>query len=122
MSDRLDMLVEVISGAVTDKLATRPVLVEVGSRLALAEAFVIASAPTDRQVRAIAENVMDEVATRLGERPVRIEGRSEGRWVLLDYSELVVHVLIEEDREYYALESLWGDAPLRELEDPQLRR
>lgn len=121
MSDRLSELVEVIASAASDKLATRPVLVEVGSRLALAEAFVIASAPTDRQVRAIAENIMDEVAAKLGERPVRIEGRSEGRWVLLDYSEIIVHVLIEEDREYYALESLWGDAPLREL-DPEGKR
>ncbi len=121
MTNRVNELVDVIAQAASDKLATRPVLVEVGNRLALAEAFVIASAPTDRQVRAIAENVMDEVAKQLGERPVRIEGRAEGRWVLLDYSEVIVHVLIEEDREYYALESLWGDVPLREL-DPEAQR
>lgn len=121
MSNRMNELVKVISKAASDKLATRPVFVEVGNRLALAEAFIIASAPTDRQVRAIAENIMDEVAAKLGERPVRIEGRAEGRWVLLDYSEVVVHVLIEEDREYYALESLWGDAPVREL-DPEAQR
>lgn len=116
MTSRHDALIDVIARAASDKLATNPVAVEVGSRLALAEVFVIASAPTDRQVRAIAENVMDEVAIELRERPLRIEGRSEGRWILLDYGDVVVHVLIDEDREYYALERLWGDVPVRQLD------
>lgn len=121
MTSRHDTLINVIAAAACDKLATNPVAVEVGNRLALAEVFVIASAPTDRQVRAIAENVMDEVSAQLHERPLRIEGRSEGRWVLLDYGDVVVHALIDEDREYYALERLWGDVPVRQLDPEQAR-
>ena len=66
---------------------------------------------TTGQVRAIAENVMDVMDESLGMRPERIEGRSDARWILLDYGDVVVHVLVEEDREYYALEKLWGDRP-----------
>ena len=86
-------------------------LVDVTSKLALADAFVVVSAPTDRQVRAIAEDIMDRVWAEYGRRPTHIEGRAEGTWVLLDYSELFVHVLSEDEREYYALERLWGDCP-----------
>lgn len=81
------------------------------SKLALADAFVVVSAPTDRQVRAIAEDIMDRIWVEHHRRPAHIEGRAEGTWVLLDYSELLVHVLSEEEREYYALERLWGDCP-----------
>ena len=88
-----------------------PVLVDVTSKLALADAFVVVSAPTDRQVRAIAEDIMDRIWVEHHCRPAHIEGRAEGTWVLLDYSELLVHVLSEEEREYYALERLWGDCP-----------
>ena len=88
-----------------------PVLVDVTSKLALADAFVVVSAPTDRQVRAIAEDIMDRIWGEHQRRPAHIEGRAEGTWVLLDYSDLLVHVLSEEEREYYALERLWGDCP-----------
>jgi ribosome-associated protein len=83
----------------------------VSGRLGISDAFLIASAPTDRQVRAIAEEVMDRVSRDRGVLPLRIEGRVDARWVLLDYGMGVVHVLTEEDREYYALEKLWGDCP-----------
>ena len=109
-SQTLDTL-RVAATAVTDKLASDPVVVDVSERLHLAEAFLITSAPTERQVRAIAENVMDVMDESLGMRPERIEGRSDARWILLDYGDVVVHVLVEEDREYYALEKLWGDRP-----------
>lgn len=112
-------LARLVGRAADDKLATAPVLVDVSARLGLAEAFVVASAPTARQVKAIAEEVMDVIAEELNLRPFHIEGRSEGRWVLLDYGELVVHVLLDEDREYYALESLWGDCPVSELALPR---
>ena len=63
------------------------------------------------EVRAIAEDIMDRIWVEHHRRPAHIEGRAEGTWVLLDYSELLVHVLSEEEREYYALERLWGDCP-----------
>lgn len=118
---QLAELIDTVTKAASDKIATDPVLIEVGDRMALADAFFVASAPTDRQVRAIAENIMDEVALKLHMRPARIEGRTEGRWILVDYGDLVVHVLIDVDREYYALEKLWGDVPVRHLEPQAVR-
>lgn len=104
-------LATLVARAAHDRGGINPVLVDVTSKLALADAFVVVSAPTERQVRAIAEDIMDRVWAEHGRRPAHIEGRPEGTWVLLDYSELLVHVLSEEEREYYALERLWGDCP-----------
>ncbi len=114
-------LVEVATKAASDKLATDPVLVDVAGRLAIAESFLILSAPTERQVRAIAEEILDRVAAELGLEPARIEGRTGNRWILIDYVDLVVHVLIDEERDYYRLESLWADGTITRLEDASSR-
>ena len=114
-------LVEVIAKAASDKLAEDPVLVDVGDRLAIAGSFLIFSAPSERQVRAIAEEILDRVASELGVEPARIEGRTGNRWILLDYVDVVVHVLISEEREYYALEKLWADGTITRLEDARVR-
>ena len=106
-------LASLVARAAYDRGGINPVLVDVTSKLALADAFVVVSAPTDRQVRAITEDIMDRLWAEHGRRPTHIEGRAEGTWVLLDYSELLVHVLSEEERDYYALERLWGDCPRR---------
>ena len=103
--------------AAADKLGTDPVLVDVSERLALADAFLIVSAPTSRQVRAIGEEIMDQLARDRGVRPQRIEGRTEAEWMLIDYLDLVVHVFDQEQREYYALEKLWGDGAVESLTD-----
>ena len=108
-------LIHVAADAAVDKMATDPVAIDVSGRLSLAGAFLICSAPSERQVRAIAEHVMDQVLAVRGEQPDRIEGRSDARWILLDYADVVVHVLVDEDREYYALEKLWGDQPVLSL-------
>lgn len=97
--------------AATDKLATDPVVVDVSERLGLSDAFLIASAPTDRQVRAIAEEILDRLRGAAGIDALRIEGRTDAHWVLLDYGTCLVHVMTQGDREYYALEKLWGDCP-----------
>ncbi|MCD4549199.1 ribosome silencing factor [Schaalia sp. lx-260] len=107
-----------VACAAHDKLATNPVLVDVSERLGLTEGFIVASAPTVRQVKAIAEEIMDVIAEKEHLRPVHIEGRTEGTWVLLDYGEIVIHVLKDEEREYYALEKLWGDCPVYSMQDP----
>lgn len=72
--------------------------------------FVIATGRSDIQVKAIAENVLEN-GKKGGERPVHIEGLDQGRWVLLDYIDMVVHVFHPAVREFYQLETLWGDAP-----------
>ena len=109
-------LATLVAHAAHDLGGINPVLVDVTSKLALADAFVVVSAPTDRQVRAIAEDIMDRVWANDGRRPAHIEGRSEGVWVLLDYSDLLVHVLLDGEREFYALERLWGDCPAVPIE------
>ena len=111
LPDATAELASLVARAAHDRGGINPVLVDVTSKLALADAFVVVSAPTDRQVRAIAEDIMDRIWAEHHRRPAHIEGRAEGTWVLLDYSELLVHVLSDEERDYYALERLWGDCP-----------
>ena len=78
--------------------------------------FILATGTSDIQVRAVADHVVDELK-KAGERPDHVEGMDSGRWVLLDYIDFVVHVFHPEAREFYQLESLWGDAPRLEFED-----
>ena len=97
--------------AASDKLAEDILAFDVSDQLVITDIFVLCSAANDRQVKA----VVDEIEHRLrelGERPVRREGEREARWVLLDYADIVVHVLRAEDRVYYALERLWKDCPV----------
>jgi len=101
--------------AAADKLAEDIVALDVSDRLALTDVFLIASAPTERQVNAIVDGIEEELLKQ-DLRPVRREGRSEGRWVLLDYADIVVHVQHSEDRVFYALERLWKDCPVVDLE------
>lgn len=72
--------------------------------------FVLASGASDVQVKAVAGHIVDEMKKE-GQRPAHVEGMDGGRWVLLDYIDFVVHVLHPESRDFYQLESLWGDAP-----------
>ena len=100
--------------AAADKLAEEIIALDVSDRLVITDAFVVVSAETDRQVRAVVDAVEDALR-ELGAKPVRREGLNEARWVLLDYDEIVVHVQHQEDRQYYALERLWKDCPVIEL-------
>lgn len=74
------------------------------------EFFLLASGGSDTQVQAIAEHIIDELK-KMGIRPSHVEGLGEGRWVLIDYFDVVVHVFHTTAREFYQLETLWGDAP-----------
>jgi len=100
--------------AAADKLAEEIIALDVSDQLVITDAFLLASADSDRQVRAVVDGI-EERLRDLGVRPVRREGLREGRWVLLDYNEIVVHVQHAEDRQYYALERLWKDCPVIEL-------
>lgn len=111
-------LVAVAARAASEKLATDVLAIDVSDHLVITDIFLLASAPNDRQVRAIVDAV-EEALQQQGAKPVRREGEREGRWVLLDFGELVIHVQHAEERTYYALERLWRDCPeipLRELE------
>lgn len=95
--------------AAASKSGTDVVVLAVGDVLAITEHFLITSAPNTRQVRTIAEEIERRVVEAGGPAPLRIEGLDDRRWVLLDYGDFVVHVFLQEARDYYELERLWGD-------------
>lgn len=97
--------------AASDKKAEDIVVVDVGQLLVVTDYFVICTGRNDRQVRTIAEEVEDQLREQGGIKPIGREGADEGKWVLLDFGDLVVHVFQPEEREFYRLEKLWGDAP-----------
>lgn len=103
-------LAQVAARAASDKLGTDIVLIDVSDRLAITDVFVIASGSNERQVEAIVDEV-EEKLRLAGVKPLRREGKRDGRWVLLDYAEIVVHVQHSEERVFYALERLWKDCP-----------
>jgi ribosome-associated protein len=113
-SDRAVELATAAAEAASNKLADDIVAFDVSDVFVITDAFVLASAPNDRQVRAIVDEV-EERLRKLGAKPVRREGEREGRWVLLDYVDVVVHVQHSEERTYYSLERLWKDCPLLAL-------
>ncbi len=106
----------VAARAADDKKAMNVVMFDVSKLLGITDAFVIASGTSDRQVKAIAEEVERAVKLAGGPSPMRIEGLSEASWVLIDFVDFVVHVFLESTRTYYDLERLWNDAPRLEWE------
>lgn len=98
------------------------VIIDVGSVLAITDAFVITSGTNLRQVRTIAEEVEARLKADGGISPLRIEGMADATWVLLDYGDLVVHVFLDETRAFYDLERLWSDAPRVAWEGEAARR
>jgi ribosome-associated protein len=110
-SDRATELALAAAQAAADKLAVDIVVLDVSEQLVITDAFVIASAPNERQVQAIVDEIEDRLRP-LGAKPVRREGEREGRWVLLDFIDVVVHVQHAEERSFYALERLWKDCPV----------
>jgi len=116
-TDRAVELVEIAAGAAAEKLASDIIAYDVSDQLVITDAFLLCSASNDRQVRAIVDEI-EERMRKAGLRPVRREGEREGRWVLLDYVDVVVHVQHAEERVYYALERLWKDCPQIALPEP----
>ena len=94
--------------ACDDRKAGDIVLIRVEEISSIADWFVIASGFSDVQVRAIARSVEDKLEEHTGRLPLRKEGLKEGRWILLDYGEVIVHALTPDERSYYDLESFWG--------------
>ena len=115
----LELAMTAAKGA-DDKLATTVAGIDVSEQLAITDVFVIVSASTDRQVGAIVEEVEDQLRDK-GAKPIRREGERDGRWVLLDFGDIVVHVQHDEEREFYELERLWKDCPEIDLGVPKRR-
>lgn len=106
--------------AAADKLATDILALDVSEVVAITDVFVLCTGGNERQVRAIVDSI-EEKLSALKAKPLRREGEREGRWVLLDYGDIVVHVQLAEERIHYALERLWRDCPLVELDLPEVQ-
>jgi ribosome-associated protein len=113
-TDRAIELVRIAATAAAEKLATDIIAYDVSEQLVITDAFLLCSAANDRQVRAVIDEIEEKLA-KAGAKPVRREGEREGRWVLLDYLDIVIHVQDAEERVFYSLERLWKDCPQVEL-------
>ena len=113
-------LVVTAAEAAADKLADDILAFDVSDQLVITDAFVLCSASNDRQVKAVVDSI-EERMLAVGAKPVRREGEREGRWVLLDYVDIVVHVQHAEERVFYSLERLWRDCPMVPLPE-EVRR
>jgi ribosome-associated protein len=109
-TDEALALAQTAAQAAADKLASDVVLIDVSERLAITDVFVVVTGNNERQVEAIVDSVEERLLQR-GAKPIRREGQRDGRWVLLDYGDIVVHVQHAEERAFYALERLWRDCP-----------
>ncbi len=119
-TDRALDLAKVAALAAEDKLASTITGIDVSDQLPLTDVFLIVSATNERQVGAIVDEVEDKLRDK-GAKPVRREGERDGRWVLIDFGDIVVHVQHDEEREFYELERLWKDCPEIDLGVPKRR-
>lgn len=104
-------LIDIAAGAADARGGTDILALDVSGPLPLVDAFVLVTGQVERTVMAIASEIEDRI-NDAGVRTLRREGKSDGRWILLDFGDLVVHVFHEEDRLYYSLERLWKDCPV----------
>jgi ribosome-associated protein len=102
---------QIAAESAAEKKAENVMAIDVAELLVVTDFFVIATGRTDIQVRAIADEVERGLLERGAIKPIGREGVAEGKWVLLDYGDLVIHIFQPQEREFYRLEKLWGDAP-----------
>lgn len=100
-----------------EKKAYDLVVMEVGDLTSIADYFIVCSGRSDRQVQSIAQGIEEQIG-RDGISPLSIEGANRGHWVLMDFSDVIVHIFYEPVREFYDLDGLWGHAPRAELPEP----
>ncbi len=112
------LALQLVTAALADRKAIDPIVLDLRGLTAAADYFVIVSGTSDAHVRGMAEHLMTALAPR-GITPHHVEGLTQGRWVLLDYVDFVVHVFHPELREFYQLERLWGDAPVLAAGTPE---
>lgn len=105
----------IAAGAASDKKAVDIMVIDIAELLVVTDYFVICTGNTDIQVRAIADEIEDRLREEAGIKPIGREGVNESKWILLDFGDFVVHVFQPEERGFYRLETLWGDAPRVEL-------
>ncbi|KAA5549513.1 MULTISPECIES: ribosome silencing factor [Adhaeribacter] len=118
IKENSDILAELVVKGMQDKKASDICVIDLKSlNNAVSDYFVISSANSDTQLDAIARAVEEEVFKITNQNPWQSEGRTNKEWILLDYVDVVVHIFLKDKREFYALEELWGDAPIRYIEE-----
>jgi ribosome-associated protein len=110
-SDDAIKMATVAARAASSKLGDDVVVIDVSGQLVITDCFVIASASNERQVNAIVDDVEEKMRIA-GYKRARREGAREGRWTLLDYVDIVVHIQHQDERNFYALDRLWRDCPV----------
>ncbi len=119
MTVELDQsVVQSAAVAAWEKGAVNPVALDVREKLALTDAFLLVSGRSERNTKAIGDGV-EKALLEDGIKLLRREGKADGRWILLDFGSLIVHVFHEDEREFYALERLWKDCPVISLSLPE---
>jgi len=108
-------IVQIAAQAASDKVAENLVALDVTNPMPLTDIFLIVSGRNERQVMAISDGIEDKLLEN-GVKLLRREGKSSGRWILLDFGYVIVHVMHEEERMYYSLERIWSDCPVVPLE------
>jgi ribosome-associated protein len=111
-------LARVAADAIFEKKGTDIVLLDVEKAFFLSDVFVIATGSSRTNVQALADHVEERIKETHNVKPLRVEGRTEGEWVLVDYGDIIVHLFQSAAREYYSLERLWGDADRIRWEEP----
>jgi ribosome-associated protein len=107
----IESRVRLAVAAALDKKASDLDVLAVGELTSIADYFILASASSERQAQAVADNVLSRLLDELRVKPLMTEGTTPGRWILLDFGDFIFHVFTEECRRFYGLERLWGDAP-----------
>jgi ribosome-associated protein len=111
-------MARVAAEAIFDKKGTDIVLLDVKTAFFLSDVFVIATGSSRPNVQALADHVEERLVASHDVKPLRVEGRTEGEWCLVDYGDIIVHIFQGAPREYYSLERLWGDAVRIKWEEP----
>ncbi len=105
-------LAKLVQAAAEDKFAQKPVRIPLKGKTTVADYFVVCEGETDRQVKAIADGIMER-ARELGVRPLAVDGYEDASWVLIDFDSVLVHIFLPGERSFYDLESLWSTAARR---------
>ena len=106
-------LARLVLDCIAEKVGVNTVILDIQSVSLLGDYFVISSGESERQIRAIIEEIRFQVKGKLQVIPLRVEGAASSGWVLMDYGSVIVHVFSPAMRDYYRLESLWSDAPVK---------
>ena len=116
----MQKLIDNIVGAIQDKKGHNIVSLDLTElEGTICDAFVICNADSTTQVNAIADGIVEELEEKLGEKPRRVEGKTNAAWIAIDYVDVMVHIFLTPLREYYRLEQLWADAPATRYESEE---